>query len=160
MYCVGDRVSYPMHGAGTIVAIEEREIQGEKHSYYVLKFALGGMKVMVPVKSIEEVGLRNVISSQEYEKVMERLAEREDTVSDNWNRRYRENLDKMRTGSIYDVADVVRSLTIRDRKKGLSTGEKKMLNNAKQILLSEMVLASSKDQETIERRMEEVIRAE
>ena len=157
MYCVGDWVSYPMHGAGMIEAIEERESHGQINQYYVLRFVMSGMKVMVPVKSIQDVGLRDVIAPEEYDKILKRLSSNADETDTSWNRRYRDNMDKLRSGSVYDVADVVRHLTLRDRKKGLSTGEKKMLNNAKQILISEMALVSKKTVEEINQSIEDAI---
>ncbi|MGI6175597.1 MAG: CarD family transcriptional regulator [Christensenellales bacterium] len=157
MYTIGDRVSYPMHGAGIIEDIEQREMDGEINQYYVLKFALGDMKVMVPVKNVQDVGLREIITVKQYEEVMRCLGENGDDPSLNWNRRYRENLDKMRTGNIFDVAEVVRSLTLRDRRKGLSTGERKMLGNASQILLSELVLVSGMCEEEVKQCITDAI---
>ncbi len=157
MFIVGDKVAYPMHGAGVIESIEEKEILGERKQYYVLRFALGGMKVMVPVSSVEEVGLRDIIPDPMVFKVIEFLKKGENTECDNWNRRYRDNLDKMKTGDIFEVADVVRMLSLRDKDKGLSTGERKMLNNARQILLSELVLASGKDEDEIQTIVSESI---
>ena len=149
MYRIGYMVAYPMHGAGIIEAIEENEIMGETRQYYVLRFAVGGMKVMVPVNGVTDVGLRHIISQKECEKVLEFLSQQTTEESLNWNRRYRENLEKMRTGCIYEIADVVRSLTHRDRLKGLSSGERKMLSNARQILVSELVLSMGKDEQDV-----------
>ncbi len=137
MYNVGDKVVYPMHGAGVIDAIEEKEILGEKQSYYILKMP-GEVKVMVPTLTAEEHGIRNVIDKAEAEKVK------------NWNKRYRDNMDKMKSGNIYEIADVVRNLSFKQKEKGLSTGEKKMLYNAKQILVSELVLAEHATQDEVE----------
>lgn len=157
MYKVGDRVSYPMHGAGIIEAIEEREILGETRRYYVLRFALGGMKVMVPVDNIGDMGLREIIAPAEFDRVLQFLKDHDSIESDNWNRRYRENLDKIKTGNIYEIAEVVRNLIMRDRDKGLSTGERKMLGNARQILLSELLLVSGKDETEVQRLIDEAI---
>lgn len=157
MYRVGDWVSYPMHGAGVVEDIEERDVAGEIQSYYVLKFSVNGMIVKVPVDNIDEVGLRDVISREQCKEVISRLSQNEAEDTSSWNRRYRENLDKLRTGNIFDIADVVRSLTLRDRKKGLSTGEKKMLNNAKQILLSEISIVTTLDIDSVEKQIEESI---
>ncbi len=157
MYSVGDKIVYPMHGAGTIESIEEREILGETHRYYVLRFAVGGIKVMVPVQKVEEAGLRNIVENDVCKAVIERLSCQTEVECDNWNRRDRENLEKMKTGDIFEVADVVRTLAARDRLKGLSSGERKMLNNAKLILMSEMVLSSEKEEEEIRLLIEEAI---
>ena len=149
MYNVGDKVVYPMHGAGVIDAIEEKEILGEKQSYYILKMP-GEVKVMVPILTAEEHGIRNVIDKAEAEKVINVLEQNETEMEKNWNKRYRENMDKMKSGNIYEIADVVRNLSFKQKEKGLSTGEKKMLHNAKQILVSELVLAEHATQDEVE----------
>lgn len=141
MFNIGDKVVYPMHGAGVIESIEEKEILGERQQYYIMRMPIGDMKVMVPLNNVETIGLREVIDDNTVELVLQRMRQFEDDDTTNWNRRYRANLDKMRTGDIYDVAEVVRSLMRRDGEKSLSTGERKMLDNAKQILISEFVLA-------------------
>lgn len=150
MFNVGDNIVYPMHGAGVIDSIEEKDILGEKQSYYILKMP-GEVKVMVPVSKAEEIGVRGVIDRSSAEKVFTILEENQTEMSGNWNKRYRDNMDKMKSGNIYEVADVVRNLSFKQKEKGLSTGEKKMLNNAKQILVSELVLAEHVPQEEIEK---------
>ncbi len=140
MFNIGDKIVYPMHGAGTIDAIEQKDILGEKQDYYIIKMP-GEVKVMVPISKAEDVGVRNIINKEEAGKVLEILEANETEMSNNWNKRYKDNMDKMKSGSIYEVADVVRNLSYKQKEKGLSTGEKKMLNNAKQILISELVLA-------------------
>lgn len=149
MYNVGDKVVYPMHGAGVIDAIEEKEILGEKQSYYILKMP-GEVKVMVPILTAEEHGIRNVIDKAEAAKVINVLEQDETEMEKNWNKRYRDNMDKMKSGNIYEIADVVRNLSFKQKEKGLSTGEKKMLHNAKQILVSELVLAEHATQDEVE----------
>lgn len=141
MFKIGDRVVYPMHGAGIVEAIEDREILGASQSYYVMRLPMGDMKVMIPLGSASEVGLREVIDPAEVDKVLEVLRGQKTKMSSNWNRRYRANLEKIRTGNIYEVAEVVRNLAVRDQEKGLSTGERKMLESARSILLSELVLS-------------------
>lgn len=143
MFKVGDKVVYPMHGAGIIEAIEEREFLGEKRQYYVMRMPIGDMKVMIPTETSEEVGLRRVISREEVARVLEILREHKSKMSSNWNRRYRANLEKIRSGDPFEVAEVVRNLILRDREKKLSSGEKKMLESARQILISELVLAQN-----------------
>ena len=156
MFNIGDKIVYPMHGAGTIDAIEEKNILGEKQNYYIIKMP-GEVKVMVPTDKAEEVGVRNIIGKEEAAKVMSVLGENETEMSQNWNKRYRDNMDKMKSGDIYEVADVVRNLSFKQKEKGLSTGEKKMLNNAKQILVSELVLAEHASQEEVEQLVENKI---
>ena len=149
MFSVGDKIVYPMHGAGTIDAIEEKDILGEKQAYYIIKMP-GEVKVMVPTTKAEEIGVRNIISKENAGKVFQILEENETEMSNNWNKRYRDNMEKMKSGDIYEVADVVRNLSFKQKEKGLSTGEKKMLNNAKQILVSELGLAEHASQEEVE----------
>ena len=149
MFNVGDKIVYPMHGAGTIDAIEEKDILGEKQAYYIIKMP-GEVKVMVPTAKAESIGVRNIISKENAGKVFEILEENETEMSTNWNKRYRDNMEKMKSGDIYEVADVVRNLAFKQKEKGLSTGEKKMLTNAKQILVSELVLAEHASQEEVE----------
>ena len=146
MFNVGDEIVYPMHGAGTIEAIEEKDILGEKQAYYILRMP-GEVKAMVPVAKAEDIGIRNVIDKETAGKVISVLEENSTEMSMNWSKRYRDNMEKMKSGDIYEIADVVRNLSFKQKEKGLSTGEKKMLLNAKQILVSELVLAqhSSKD---------------
>lgn len=150
MYSIGDKIVYPMHGAGVIESIEEREILGCKQDYYVLKMPVGDMKVMIPTQNVDGIGIREVIRSRDVDKVYEILQDHSVNVTNNWNKRYRENMIKIRSGNIYEVADVVRILMKRDREKGLSTGEKKMLNSARQILISELVLAENTEQMEVE----------
>ncbi len=149
MYNVGDHVVYPMHGAGVIVAIEEREVLGEKQEYYIMALPIGDMKVMIPLKSVEELGLRQVSSDETVQDVYRILQGEQTAMSSNWNRRYRANREKIKSGDILEVAEVVRNLTIRENEKGLSTGERKMLENARQILLSELVIAENSTEEEI-----------
>ena len=156
MFNVGDKIVYPMHGAGVIDAIEEKDILGEKQAYYILKMP-GEVKVMVPTAKAEEIGVRSIIDKSSAEKVFRVLESDETEMSMNWNKRYRDNMDKMKSGDIYKVADVVRNLIFKQKEKGLSTGEKKMLNNAKQILVSELVLTEHATQDEIEQMVDSKI---
>ena len=156
MFNVGDKIVYPMHGAGTIDAIEEKDILGEKQNYYIIKMP-GEVKVMVPISKASDIGVRSVIDKAEAGKVVEVLEANETEMSNNWNKRYKENMEKMKSGSIYEVADVVRNLSYKQKEKGLSTGEKKMLNNAKQILVSELVLAEHASENEVENLVENKI---
>ncbi len=157
MFNIGDKVVYPMHGAGTIEGVEEREILGKVHRYYVLRLPIGDMKVMIPVDNTKEIGLRDVIGPEEADRVMLVLKQECTEMSTNWNRRYRSNLEKIKSGDIYEVADVVRNLSNREREKGLSTGERKMLDSAKEILVSELILAKNWDRETTMSVLEDVL---
>ena len=157
MFNVGDHIVYPMHGAGTISSIEEKEILGEKLQYYIINMP-GEVKVMVPTEKAESMGVRSIIDEQGASKVLKILENDETEMSENWNKRYRDNLDKMKTGDIYQVADVVRNLSFKQKERGtLSTGEKKMLNNAKLILVSELVLAEHATQDEIEKLVDNKI---
>lgn len=156
MFNVGDKIVYPMHGAGTIDAIEEKDILGEKQNYYIIKMP-GEIKVMVPISKADDVGVRSIINKEEANKVLQILEANETEMSNNWNKRYKENMDKMKSGNIYEVADVVRNLSYKQKGKGLSTGEKKMLNNAKQILVSELVLAEHASANEVENLVENKI---
>lgn len=158
MFSVGDKIVYPMHGAGVIESIEEREILGRKQNYYVMKMPVGDMKVMVPTHNVEGIGIREVICGRDVDKVYEILQDQSINVTNNWNKRYRENMSKIKSGNIYEVADVVRILMKRDKEKGLSTGERKMLNSARQILISELVLAEDTDQNEIETVINDFLR--
>ena len=156
MFNVGDKIVYPMHGAGTIDAIEEKDILGEKQNYYIIKMP-GEVKVMVPISKASDIGVRSIIDKAEAGKVLEVLEANETEMSNNWNKRYKENMEKMKSGSIYEVADVVRNLSYKQKEKGLSTREKKMLNNAKQILVSELVLAEHASENEVENLVENKI---
>lgn len=159
-YKIGDRVLYPMHGAGIIEAIEEKEILGELHSYYVMRIPAGDMKVMIPMKNVDEIGVRDIISTQEARGVLSRFCEHAGEEDTNWNKRFRENMAKLKSGDIMEVLDVVKNLMCRDKRKGLSTGERKMLSNAKQILISELVLADAADVEEIEQKLADAVEIE
>jgi CarD family transcriptional regulator len=155
MFNIGDRVVYPMHGAGVIEGIEEKDLGGNTEEYYIIKLTMGEMKVMIPVSNVDLVGIREIISEDEVDKVLEVLKGENTKMSSNWNRRYRANMEKIKSGSIFEVAEVVRNLSLRDREKGLSTGERKMLENARQILLSELVLAQNMAEDQVEALLEE-----
>jgi CarD family transcriptional regulator len=157
VYNVGDNVVYPMHGAGVIEAIEEREVLGERQKYYIMALPIGDMKVMIPMDSVEEVGLRQVIDDEGVRRVYEILGGEKTTMSSNWNRRYRANMEKIKSGDVFAVAEVVRNLTLRDQDKGLSTGERKMLETARQILISELVVASGSTEDEVNAKIAELL---
>lgn len=149
MYKIGDKVVYPGHGAGIIDDVEETVVMGKKHLYYTMRMPVGDMKVMVPVDSAETSGMRRVISPDEVETVIEGLnvKYRDEDVS--WNHRFRENTEKIKSGKAAEVAAVVAMLTKREKQKGLSTGEKKMLSDARQILISELALVLNRTYECV-----------
>jgi len=158
MFQIGDKVSYPLYGAGIIEAIEEKHILQQVKRYYVLKFAVGGMKVLIPVDSASLVGLRYIIEKNECLEVMDLITKEhsnDDTL--NWNRRYRENMEKLKSGNIYEIATVVKGLMRRHREKGLSSGEKRMMDQAMQILVSELSLSSGEDPEILRGRIINIV---
>jgi len=140
MFVVGDRIVYPMHGAGIIEEIEEKSILGEIRKYYILRVPCGDLKIMIPVDCSDDIGIRSIVSDEILLQVISILHDKSSEMSSNWNRRYRENMEKLKTGNVFEVAEVVRNLMRTDREKKLSTGEKKMLTNARQILSSEIIL--------------------
>ncbi|MDP4153623.1 MAG: CarD family transcriptional regulator [Bacillota bacterium] len=141
MFAIGDKVLYPLHGAGVIEQIEDKEILGKKQKYYIMKLMLTGMSVMIPTNA-KEVGLRKIIDSKTAKSILKDFSQLTIPLYKNWNQRYRENLNKMRSGNPKDVAAVVKSLMDRDLKRGLSTGERRMLISARQIITSEFALAT------------------
>jgi CarD family transcriptional regulator len=153
----GDKVIYPHHGAAVIEELTEREFQGEKRKYLVLRLAHGDLTLMVPVDSTEEVGIREVVSKREVRKVLDVLRERESRQPSNWSRRYKTNIEKIRSGDVYQVAEVVRNLAIREGEKGLSAGEKRMLTKARQILISELVFAVGATEDKAEDMVDKVL---
>ena len=158
MFNIGDKVSYPLYGAGVIEAIEEKHILQQIKRYYVLKFAVGGMKVLVPVDAAGFVGLRFIIKKDECKKVMDLIIQEtsnEDSL--NWNRRYRDNMEKLKTGNIYEVAEVVKGLLRRHKEKGLSSGEKRMMNQSLQILVSELSLSSGEDPAIVREKISNIV---
>jgi CarD family transcriptional regulator len=147
LYDVGDKVVYPHHGAGTVVKKEQREVLGEKREYLTIRILHNDMTVNVPCANCERVGLRKVIDEAMVEKVVRALTGNGTVMPKNWNRRFKHNRDKMKTGDIFELAEVVRNLSLRDHEKGLSTGEKQMFVKAKKILSSELMYAKDMDEE-------------
>jgi CarD family transcriptional regulator len=147
LYRVGDKVVYPHHGAGTVVKKETREVLGEKREYLTIKILHNDMTVNVPTDNADRVGLRKVIDEQMVSKVLKALTGNGTTMPKNWNRRFKHNRDKMKTGDIFELAEVVRNLSLRDHEKGLSTGEKQMFVKAKKILASELMYAKEMNED-------------
>ena len=151
MYKIGDKIVYPMHGAGIIEAIEQKEILGSVQEYYIMRLpAPGDMTVMIPRQKCDEIGVRYVISREEAKNVLEAFRKTPVYEDSNWNKRHRDNMVKIKSGDIYQVLSVVKDLMYRDKSKGLSTSERKMLNSARQIMISELVLSKVAGQGDIE----------
>ena len=153
MFRIGDRIAHPMHGAGVIESIEEKKINGMTRQYYILKMPVGGMVVMIPTESSEAIGVRPIVDSEMAEAIINSISEIDVEMTQNWNRRYRENMQRIKSGNLTEVARVVKGLMERDNDKGLSTGERKMLHSAKQILISEIVLSQNTSYEEVETRI-------
>ncbi len=159
MYEVGDKVVYPHHGAGTVVKKETREVLGEKREYLTIQILHNDMTVQVPSENAEKVGLRRVIGEKEVDVVVKALTGSSTEMPKNWNRRFKHNRDKMKTGDILELAEVVRNLSLRDHEKGLSTGEKQMFVKAKKILASELMYAKDMDEDECAEWLEEILAA-
>ncbi len=152
MYNIGDKILYPPHGAGEIESIEERIVLGKKQSYYIMRMPYEDMTVMIPQEGCDKIGVRYIIDKDEAKKVLEAFRTKKISEDENWNRRQRENVVKIKSGDIYEVLSVVKALMIREGTKGLSTSERKMLNMSRKIMVSEIVMsgaASISDVESI-----------
>lgn len=147
---IGDKIVYPMHGAGEIDHLEECEVLGEKKSYYILKLPFGNVKVMIPLDNLENIGLRNIIAKEKIDDLKRILQDTPEQILGSWNKRFQANLSRMKSGNIDDVAAVVRNLIIQNRKRKISSGEARLLDQAKQILISELTYAFEKNAEEVE----------
>ncbi len=141
---------YPMHGAGVIVDVEEKEILGEMRKYFVLEVSKKNIRVLLPIDNLENTGIRSIISEKEADEAIKYFSEVSYEDSNNWNKRYRENVDKLKSGKIQEVAYVTKTLLLRDKKKSLSNAERKILSNAKSVLISELETAKNMTCEEIE----------
>ena len=157
LYKVGDKVVYPHHGAGTVVKREKREVLGEKREYLTIRIEHNDMTVMVPCENAGVAGLRRVIDEDTVKKVLAVLSDDVSEMPKNWNRRFKHNRDKMKTGYIFELAEVVRNLALRDHEKGLSTGEKQMYVKAKKILASEFMYAKDMTEDEAAAWLDEVL---
>ena len=157
MYKIGDKVVYPHHGAGTVVKKEKREILGETREYLTIQILHNDMTVNVPAENAERVGLRKVIDEEAVAKVVKYLTSGGTEMPKNWNRRFKHNRDKMKTGDIFELAEVVRNLALRDGEKGLSTGEKQMYVKAKKILASELMYAKDMNEDEAAAWLDDVL---
>jgi CarD family transcriptional regulator len=157
VFCKGDRVVYPRHGAAVIEDLVELERFGERKSYFKMRLSHGSLTLMVPVDSTAQVGLREVVSRDEVDKVFDLLREGEGWMSSIWSQRYKGNLAKVISGDIYQLAEVVRDLSLRERGKVLSVAERRMLAKAREILISELTFAVGSTEEIAEAMMDEVL---
>ena len=156
-YKVGDKVVYPHHGAGKVLKKEKKEMLGELREYLTIKILHNDMTVMVPSDSAGRAGLRRVIGEEDVERVLAVLRDDMSAMPKNWNRRFKHNRDKMKTGDVFELAEVVRNLAIRDFEKGLSTGEKQMFTRAKKILSSELMYALDMEEKEAEEYLDELL---
>jgi CarD family transcriptional regulator len=156
-FAIGDNVVYPHHGAGQVIKKEEKDILGEKRQYLTIKILHNDMTVMVPCENAGKAGLRRVIDEETVKKVLSVLSDDVSEMPKNWNRRFKHNRDKIKTGDIYELAEVVRNLAIREQDKGLSTGEKQMFTRAKKILASELMYALEMGEEQAEAHLDELL---
>ena len=154
---VGDKVVYPHHGAATIEKREKKNVFGERRDYLVLRLAYGDLTLMVPADNTDEVGLREVINDEEVEEVFAVLRKKEARMPTNWSRRFKNHVEKLKSGDVYQVAEVVRNLSIRDNDKGLSAGEKRMLTRARQILVSELTFAINVSEQEAEKKLTDAL---
>lgn len=157
MYDIGDRVVYPMQGAGKIVAIEKKELLGMVKEFFILQMPIANIRISIPVDQIDNIGIRPVMSIEDGKKVMEILRDSSSQMSENWSQRYRENLENLKSGDPFEMAEVIRNLQMRDMEKGLSTSEKKMLSKTRKMLISELIIIGSLSVEEAGEMIDEAI---
>ena len=153
MFCVGDKIVHPMHGAGMIESIVEERVGRDRVMFYVFKMPGSGLTLKIPTENSDLIGIRAVSSAETVEKVLAEIPKLSVDMTTNWNHRYRENMERIKSGDLLEVAGVIKALMHRDGERGLSTGERKMLHNAKQILISEIVLAEDIEYSDAESRI-------
>ena len=157
MFQIGDKVVHPMYGAGVVESIVQKTVDSVVRDYYILQLPNRSMVVMVPTENCEEIGVRPVVDQEQADRVMAAISDIQVEMTANWNHRYRENMERMESGDLLEVARVVKGLLLREDQRGLSNGERKMLHTAKQILISELVLAQSLPYETVESSIDTVL---
>lgn len=157
MFKIGDKIVYPMHGAGIIDSVETKEFLGEEKEYFILKMPIGNMDISIPKSNINKMNIRDVISKEEGEEILAILEEDPEILNLNWNVRYRKNQEVLKTGDIFKIANMVRDLVALDNDKGLSTTEKKLLNRARRIMASELVMSGSLEKNEAEKMIDESI---
>ena len=157
LFCKGDKIVYPMYGAGVIEDLEEKEVDGNNQTYYVLRIAIRDLKIMVSAGKAENLGIRGVFEKDEVISIIKSVLDKQLDMPDNWNQRYKENLERIKTGKLCEVSLVYRNLVLREKERGLSSVEKKMLTNAKQIILSELVLSHDIEKSIAEEVLNETL---
>jgi CarD family transcriptional regulator len=157
VYQIGDKIVHPMHGAGVIESIVEEKISGTLIPFYVFKMPISGLTLKIPTTNSEMIGIRSVSTADAIEAVIDKIPSLSIDMTANWNHRYRENMERIKSGNLLDVAGVIKALMHRDNERGLSNGERKMLHSAKQILISEIVLAESVEYPAAEARVNAVM---
>lgn len=154
---IGDSVVYPHHGAGKVIRKEQKTVLGESREYLTIKILHNDMTVMVPTENAAVAGLRRVVDEETCQKILELLQQESSDIPGNWNRRFKHNREKIKTGDVYELAEVVRNLAIRESQKGLSTGEKQMYTRAKKVLCSELMYALEMDEEQVDVHITELV---
>lgn len=157
MFREGDKIVHPMHGAGVVESIVEQKVNGVSRKYYVLRLPVRSMVVMIPTENSQDIGVRPIIDSAQADRILEQLPGIQVEFDQNWNRRYRENMERLKSGDLLEVARVIKGLMLRDGERGLSTGERKMLHSAKEILISEIVLSQCVSYEDVEERINKAL---
>ena len=151
---IGDKIVHPMYGAGVLESMVQKKVDGVMREYYIMRLPKRSMVVMIPTESCEEIGVRPVMDQSQADRLLAAIPTIQVEMTSNWNHRYRENLERLKSGDLLEVAAVVKGLTIRDARRGLSTGERKMLHSARQILISELVLSKSQSYESVEAELD------
>lgn len=160
MFSIGDQVVHPMHGAGIIDDIVTEKVAGVTKEYYVFKMPVGGLILKIPTANSQAIGIRSIISGEAARTLLAAIPKLEIESNANWNKRYQENLMRLKSGNLYEVARVVKALMHRECERGLSTGERKMLHNAKQIMITELVLAEECEYQDVEMRLDQAMMQE
>ena len=150
---IGDKVVHPMYGAGVLESVVQKKVDGVVREYYIMKLPKRSMVVMIPTEGSEEIGVRPIMNQDQAGQLLAAIPGIQVEMTTNWNHRYRENLERLKSGDLLEVARVIKGLTMRESKRGLSTGERKMLHSAKQILISELVLSQNTSYEDVEARI-------
>ncbi|MCB2146406.1 MAG: CarD family transcriptional regulator [Deltaproteobacteria bacterium] len=159
---VGDLAVYPAHGVGRIESIETKVVNGEEHDFYIMKVIENSMVIMIPTWNVESVGLRDVIQKKDIPKIFDVMRSRQEQPIDNqtWNRRYREYMEKIKTGSLFEVAEVYRDLSLLKLTKDLSFGERKLYDTAQNLLVKELSTAKNKNEKSIINEIEALFKSD
>ncbi|MDR1540885.1 MAG: CarD family transcriptional regulator [Clostridiales bacterium] len=157
MFAKGDKIVYPMYGAGVIEELESRDIEGGQKIFYILRIPVGNLKIMIDANNAEILGIRQIYGKDEMLRIIESVSQQPVEMPDNWNLRYKSNMEKIKSGQLTEVALVFRNLLIRERERGLSSAEKKMMTNAKQIIVSELILSQDIEKTRAEDILTEIL---